>query len=63
MTGGQNGSVLRHDVYEFRTLETRRPNLLARGAIQRDDRPFDADEDQFRGFYMSSFFTLAACSS
>ena len=45
MTGGQNGPVLQDDVYEIRTLEMRRPHLLARGAIQRDDRPFDADED------------------
>ena len=35
------------DVDEIVAFETCRPHLLARGAIQRDDRSFDADEYQF----------------
>jgi hypothetical protein len=30
----------------------RRPGLLAIGGIQRDDRSFDADEDQVRVFHI-----------
>ena len=45
VTGGENCPVLQDDVDKIRAFEMRGPHLLAGGAIQRDDRPFDADED------------------
>ena len=45
-TGGKNCPVLQDDVDKIRAFEMCRPHLLACGAIERDDRSFDADEYQ-----------------
>jgi len=42
---GKNRPILQEDVDKIGAFEMGRPHLLARGAIQRNDRSFDADED------------------
>jgi hypothetical protein len=41
-TSGQNSRSIQNDVDEVVALESCRPDLLPAGAIQRDDRPFNA---------------------
>jgi len=46
-TGRQKHSLLKRNVDKIRAFETCCPHLLAGGAIERDDRSFDADKNQF----------------
>ena len=49
--------VLQDDVDKTRAFEMGHPHLLACATIQRDDRSFDADEHQVRGFHRISFLS------
>ena len=44
---GEDAPSIQHDVDEIVAFYMCRPDLLPGSAIQRDDRPSDADEDQF----------------